>query len=447
MKRFTCMLAAALAASGCRDALESGANTHGPLFSHTSGGVWTPIAGMGKERYSHAAAAGRDGKIYVFGGQGQNHPVLLASAEAYDPASDDWTPIAVLPDERLFAGAALGGDGAIYVAGGTSLDVDFNSVLRYDPAGNNYTTIAPMSFPRIAPGVTAGLDGRVYVTGGGSGVNAAIRRTAEVYDPATRTWSTIASMAEGRLGHAAATGHDGRIYVFGGVNAFSTELLSSGEAYDPATGMWTAIAALPRPRANHNAATGSDGHIYVMGGHTLNPEEPCCIEVLDEVWAYDPADDSWTEMTSMSAVRVSAAAAAVGDRVYVVGGYTNVFVLRDSEWFGTRVTLTVAIDIKPGGAPNSINRKSKGNVPVALLSSSSFDATSANRSTVEFAGAPALPIGAGTQDVNGDGRADVVFHFATQALDLAGHATEACLTGSTAGGQAFTGCDSVRIVK
>ena len=43
------------------------------------------------------------------------------------------------------------------------------------------------------------------------------------------------------------------------------------------------------------------------------------------------------------------------------------------------VRMIVAIDIKPGSYPNSINLKSNGKVPVAILSSPTFDATTRAR--------------------------------------------------------------------
>ena len=104
------------------------------------------------------------------------------------------------------------------------------------------------------------------------------------------------------------------------------------------------------------------------------------------------------------------------------------------------------VDIKPGSDPNSINRKSRGNIPVAVFSSSDFDATTLLN--VMFAGAMALEIGQSPQDIDGDGLLDQVFHFATQeAVDLALGDVEACLTGDTPDGTPFIGCDSVRIVK
>lgn len=107
----------------------------------------------------------------------------------------------------------------------------------------------------------------------------------------------------------------------------------------------------------------------------------------------------------------------------------------------------VDIDIKPGSYPNSIKLKNKGSVPVAILSSETFDATTVDRSTVEFAGAAPLPIGKTLEDVNGDGLVDVVLHFKTQTLSLQYGDTQAYLTGQTTSGQLFYGYDSVRIIK
>jgi hypothetical protein len=114
---------------------------------------------------------------------------------------------------------------------------------------------------------------------------------------------------------------------------------------------------------------------------------------------------------------------------------------------GIPVPGWVNIDIKPGSFPNSINLRSKGKVPVAILSSPIFDATTVDRSTVVFAGASPLPIGKSPEDVNSDGLLDVVLHFETKDLDLQPGDTEACLGGKTLNGQEFEGCDSVRIVK
>jgi hypothetical protein len=113
--------------------------------------------------------------------------------------------------------------------------------------------------------------------------------------------------------------------------------------------------------------------------------------------------------------------------------------------------LKVSIDIKPGGNPNPINLKSQGTVPVAILGTGDFDATTVDPTTVTLAGAPVKLKKNGTpmaayEDANGDGRVDLVLHVSTKDLQLDGSSTEAVLTGHTYDGTAITGTDTVRIV-
>jgi len=51
------------------------------------------------------------------------------------------------------------------------------------------------------------------------------------------------------------------------------------------------------------------------------------------------------------------------------------------------------------------------------------------------------------EDVNGDGRLDLVVHVLTSALQLRSTDTQAVLHGQTFGSEAIEGSDSVRIVK
>jgi sugar lactone lactonase YvrE len=114
--------------------------------------------------------------------------------------------------------------------------------------------------------------------------------------------------------------------------------------------------------------------------------------------------------------------------------------------------IKVDIDIKPGSYPNTINLGSNGVIPVAILSSSTFDATTVDPISVSLAGANVRLKGNGNpmasfQDVNKDGVMDIIVHVETSALDLTATDTIAVLTGKTQTGRSFKGQDTVRIVK
>jgi len=113
---------------------------------------------------------------------------------------------------------------------------------------------------------------------------------------------------------------------------------------------------------------------------------------------------------------------------------------------------TMPLDIKPGSGPNSINLRSEGTVPVAILSTPGFDATVVDSSTVTLAGAPVALRSNGTpmaslEDMDGDGRLDLVLHFSTADLRLDQGSTEALLQGQTMDGISVLGVDWVRIVR
>jgi hypothetical protein len=83
-------------------------------------------------------------------------------------------------------------------------------------------------------------------------------------------------------------------------------------------------------------------------------------------------------------------------------------------------------------------------IPVAILTTDTFDATTVDPTTVDFEGASAVH--QSVEDVDGDGDLDLIMHFRSQETAIADAATEACLTGETFGGQPIAGCDAIRIV-
>ncbi|HEU4883818.1 MAG TPA: vWA domain-containing protein [Longimicrobium sp.] len=127
-----------------------------------------------------------------------------------------------------------------------------------------------------------------------------------------------------------------------------------------------------------------------------------------------------------------------------------------------RAVMTVGVDIKPGGTPNSIRLNPNGEalIPVAVLTTPAFDAARVNPATVT------LGDGAGTdtrvaernngslyassEDADGDGDRDLVLHFSRPALmangDLTASSTRLILRGKLRDGTAIQGSDAVRVI-
>lgn len=188
---------------------------------------------------------------------------------------------------------------------------------------------------------------------------------------------------------------------------------------------------------------------------------------------YDPAESSFHVRVERSGGVLSTWVSADGvtwtpgfshDMGTELDGLGQRVVLTGQSWFNTAgsyadwdyvnvapTMLTVGIDIKPGSDPNSINLGSKGTIPVAILSTPDFDATTVDPVSVTLADASVKVKGNGSpmaseEDVNLDGLTDLVVHVFTSGLELTDGDVEAVLEGETFAGIAIRGSDLVRIV-
>lgn len=120
--------------------------------------------------------------------------------------------------------------------------------------------------------------------------------------------------------------------------------------------------------------------------------------------------------------------------------------------------IPVTVDIKPGSDPAAINLDSNGVVPVAVLTTADFDASRFTPEMAHLADASAgmtmpcagaMAVRWALEDVNSDGKADLVFFFNTQDLNLTSSSTAAMLMAHGSYGSAplhIMGTDTVVIV-
>jgi N-acetylneuraminic acid mutarotase len=412
------------------------------------GGAWTTRAPMPFAR-ARASAATVDGIIYVAGGYTFSGPRVsnTGTLQAYNPKTNSWTIKSPLPTPRSAAAAvALGGK--LYVLGGfnTSGGTDNNlaTVEAYDPKTDTWTTKAPM--PTARSGLAAAVvDGIIYAIGG-SAPNVELA-TVEAYDPSTNSWSARAAMPEPREVSGAGV-VNGVIYAAGGSG---TADYSKLEAYDPKTNSWTTKS--PMPSLRMGVAVGQvGGLLYLAGGFDflgyLGPGGTD--QSFATVQAYDPTANDWEPVSPMLTPRAYAATAIAEDTLYVMGGtavgpgpYGPLYAV--NEAFSPYLPVTIRVN------PATINLRSNEKIKVAILSTSTFDATSVVPDSVKLSGALADTERNGTplysfDDVNGDGILDLVLTFRARNLQLTKADKQVVLKGQTFAGQLIKGVATVRIV-
>jgi parallel beta-helix repeat protein len=114
--------------------------------------------------------------------------------------------------------------------------------------------------------------------------------------------------------------------------------------------------------------------------------------------------------------------------------------------------LAILIDIKPHSDPNTINIGSDGVIPLAILSSPTFDATSVDPDTIRLEAATVKLVGKGEkdlsheEDINGDELLDLMCQVLVDELQVVAGDSVAELTATTFGGTPIYGEDFIRII-
>jgi N-acetylneuraminic acid mutarotase len=132
---------------------------------------WEYKKPLNRERMDFAAVAGKEDKIYVFGGETgmetEPQTPILNTVEVYDPKTDSWSFRKPMPVKRSGHCAVLAADGKIYILGGSEvLDVPLNTVFIYDPEKDSWEKGPNMILPRDVLAAVATPDGKIYAIGG-----------------------------------------------------------------------------------------------------------------------------------------------------------------------------------------------------------------------------------------------------------------------------------------
>jgi N-acetylneuraminic acid mutarotase len=133
--------------------------------------------------------------------------------------------------------------------------------------------------------------------------------------PPAAAWSTKAAMPQAKSGAAGAV-LNGRLYVVGG-NTDGTMF-----SYDPTSNNWSPEPTFPGAYRAYAGAAAVGGKLYVVGGCESQPSSgpDCRIGTTNKLMEFDPGTGAWTAKTPMPTARLHMAAAAIDGKLYVAGG-------------------------------------------------------------------------------------------------------------------------------
>lgn len=283
-------------------------------------------AGRLEEGRAGLGVAVLDGKLYAAGGSGLTTPHV--EFDQYDPDYDDWIPELSLPvGLERFGMAAI--EGRIYVAGGyagggyTPEETGFQpygqtrqaysaptspsaSMWSWSPEDGIWQSEAALPGPRVDFDLIS-LNERLYAIGGQRD-----DETLYVFDPVETSWSSESLPAGVIRQGAVSVVFAGELWVMGGMT--DGDVTRRTDVFSPQSGEWRTGPDLPEAVVGASAAS-FQGRLHLMGGRGSDNET-----TLDTHWAYDGERAVWGRVGTLLAPRTEAAAAVVGDGIYLVGG-------------------------------------------------------------------------------------------------------------------------------
>jgi len=201
------------------------------------------------------------------------------------------------------------------------------------------------------------LDGKIYVSGGYVGFTDGYEANTKAYDPVANDWENAKSPSTANRSGGVGFSINGKGYIGLGQKNFlsfspSPEDLLDMNEYDAKTNSWTEKAAFPGKGRVGATVFVLNNVAYIVGGSLTENDKS-----TNQVWAYDPEADTWTQKADLPVKTAYASAFAQGTLGYVTGG------LGDA---GTSIKATYSYD------PEMDTWTAAANLPKATVGGTAF---------------------------------------------------------------------------
>jgi len=241
--------------------------------------------------------------------------VEVAQAESgsvYDDTTEGYAP-APLPSVRYAHATGHTGDNQIIIAGGAEGGGRTATTTLYNTETNTYEEGA--SLPDTIAGMgSCMLGANMHIAGGNAGTGTL--DSHYVYETQADTWRALEPLPAARNNGFMVAG-GGFVYYLGGTDDSGT-IVDTVYRYDPADDSWDTVAALATATKWHVAyfVEGSPDQIFVVGGNQGSGP-------VDDVQAWDASADTWTAKTAITTAVQRAAIEEAFGSLFVFGGETG----------------------------------------------------------------------------------------------------------------------------
>ncbi|HRH38334.1 MAG TPA: kelch repeat-containing protein, partial [Flavobacteriales bacterium] len=336
--------------------------------------TWTQRASMNGGGRNGAFVFTINGIAYVGAGSVNNGGTLLTSMQAYDPVLNSWSTKAAPAQRDGAVGFSLDGSG--YMGMGRTSSYT-NDLRRYDPTTDLWSysgAIGGLASGERGTNIVFVIGSKAYIGGGGmsSGGQQIRHNDLWAYNGGTGVFTerrtiggspreshfAFVANSRGYVGCGANVGTElGLFWEFEpnsgqwtrkadasvagafrkvgtgvgntGYAATGNGFLGSGSqgvrAYSPGANGWTSVSSLPTAASR----TGAVG-FTLMGRSYITTGVNGGSNYLNDLWAYDPVTDTWTQRTSCpGAARKDAVGFSIGNKGYMATGWAGSNIYND----------------------------------------------------------------------------------------------------------------------
>jgi N-acetylneuraminic acid mutarotase len=277
--------------------------------------TWTPTSTVGAPTRGSHTAVWTGSKMVVWGGW--DGAAYLGTGAVFDPATNTWTPMSTVgaPTARGSHTAVWTGSKMIVWGGFTGPTATAtNTGGIYDPVTNTWTPTTTIGAPSEREGHTAVWTGSKMIVWGGFGVQG-YASTGGIYDPGTDTWAPTSIVGAPTPGYRRAVWTGSKMIVWGGWDGAA--YLDTGAIFDPVTNTWTPTSTVGAPTArDYFTPLWTGSRMIVWGGWEAQGS-------TNTGGLYDPVSDTWAATSTVGAptARGSHTAVWTGRKMIVWGGW------------------------------------------------------------------------------------------------------------------------------